>query len=296
MTVTDFTYLLQNPQIVTSVQTDELETIITEFPYFQSARAVYLKGLKNRESFKYNQELKTTAAYTTDRSVLFDYITSEVFAQNDISRHIKQSTEHLKDVYVNEPEDISVERSITIDHALKKQVQDTKGVLDPSLFQPKIEVEKIADFTKKDSIIEVDTVNIEHLPEEQLQIGKPLDFEKNETHSFAEWLKITAFKPIERDTQQEQKEEQSTTKNTNSTKAKKFELIDKFLTSNSKIDPTKSASSSKNLAKKQMIQPEALMTETLARIYLEQKNFEKAIQSYRNIRKKVVSLQTKLKQ
>ena len=35
------------------------------------------KGLKNKESFKYNQELKTTAAYTTDRSILFDFITSE---------------------------------------------------------------------------------------------------------------------------------------------------------------------------------------------------------------------------
>jgi len=157
MTVTNFTYLLQNPQVVTASQTRELETIISEFPYFQSARAVYLKGLKNKESFKYNQELKTTAAYTTDRSVLFDYITSDVFAQNDISRHIKQSSEHLKDVYVNEPEDISIDASITIDDALKKHVQDTKGVLDPALFQPKVEVEKIADFTENDTLIKVDT-------------------------------------------------------------------------------------------------------------------------------------------
>ena len=36
-----------------------------------------------------------------------------------------------------------------------------------------------------------------------------------------------------------------------------------------------------NLAEAQMIQPEALMTETLARIYVEQKNYKKAIQSYK---------------
>ncbi len=30
-----------------------------------------------------------------------------------------------------------------------------------------------------------------------------------------------------------------------------------------------------------MIQPESLMTETLARIYVEQKNYKKAIQSYK---------------
>mgnify|MGYP002631796987 FL=1 len=41
------------------------------------------------------------------------------------------------------------------------------------------------------------------------------------------------------------------------------------------------SSSKVNLAEAQMIQPEALMTETLARIYVEQKNYKKAIQSYK---------------
>ena len=49
------------------------------YPYFQSARVLQLKVLKNQESFKYNNELKTTAAYTSDRTVLFDFITSQCF-------------------------------------------------------------------------------------------------------------------------------------------------------------------------------------------------------------------------
>ena len=77
-----------------------------EFPYFQSARAIYLKGLKDLGSFKYNQELKTTAAYTTDRSVLFDFITSEVFLQNDISTHIKQNFDQIKQLKLTEFQDI----------------------------------------------------------------------------------------------------------------------------------------------------------------------------------------------
>ena len=36
-----------------------------------------------------------------------------------------------------------------------------------------------------------------------------------------------------------------------------------------------------NLANTNNIQPESLMTETLARIYLEQKQYEKAIQAYK---------------
>lgn len=67
MTNSDFTYILQNPQDITHEQTEAVKSIIDEFPYFQSARAIYLKGLKNQSSFKYNQELKTTAAYTTDK-------------------------------------------------------------------------------------------------------------------------------------------------------------------------------------------------------------------------------------
>src|SRR5690606_32300434 len=121
MNQTDFTYLLQHPQHITHQQTEAVKSIIDGFPYFQSARALYLKGLKSQGSFKYNQELKTTAAFTTDRSILFDFITSEVFIQNESSQVIKQNTAHLKDIEVD-VEDISLNRSVTIDDRLKQQI------------------------------------------------------------------------------------------------------------------------------------------------------------------------------
>lgn len=79
MTVSDYTYLLNRPDAVNDRQTQELEKIVNEFPYFQSARALRLKGLYNQNSFQYNYALKVTAAHTTDRSVLFDFITSDTF-------------------------------------------------------------------------------------------------------------------------------------------------------------------------------------------------------------------------
>ena len=57
----------------------QLENIIKNIPYFQAAHFLYLKGLKTQQSFKYNNALKKTAAYTTDRNVLFDFITSNAF-------------------------------------------------------------------------------------------------------------------------------------------------------------------------------------------------------------------------
>ncbi|VAV83213.1 FIG00648993: hypothetical protein [hydrothermal vent metagenome] len=270
MNTTDFTYILQHPQSITATQISDVKSIINEFPYFQSARAIYLKGLKNKESFKYNQELKTTAAYTTDRSILFDFITSKEFLQNEISQHIKHNTEHLKAIEVSDIEDISVNKSVIIDDALRQQIKDTEPILDPALFEAKVEA-----ITPED-VIDIDVSNIQKTPEETLEIGKPLTFNKNEVHSFSEWLKITSFKLIIRE--DEETKVESSPKND---QEKKFELIDKFIASKAKIQPIKKDVPTYNIAKAQMIQPEALMTETLARIYVEQKNYSKAIQSYK---------------
>lgn len=79
MNVTDYTYIMNKPDAITEKQAEALGSVLNEFPYFQSARALRLKGLYNQNSFKYNYALKVTAAHTTDRSVLFDFITSETF-------------------------------------------------------------------------------------------------------------------------------------------------------------------------------------------------------------------------
>jgi len=267
----EFTYILQHPETLKKEQTESLKNVLDEFPYFQSARAVYLKGLKNQDSYKYNQELKTTAAYTTDRSILFDFITSESFLQNEISQSIKQNLQNLKDIEVD-VEDISVEKSIQVDNDLRSQIRETVNVLDPELFQRKIETNE---FLQDESI--QNPIKDEPI-KEILNIGKPLEFDRNETHSFHEWLKLTQFKPIDRSSESNEKQEISKEEET---RLKKFELIDKFISNKPKISPDKETSSSTNLAKERMIQPESLMTETLARIYVEQKNYDKAIQSYK---------------
>ena len=297
MEIVDFTYILQNPQEMTIDRTSQLEEIISKYPYFQPAHALYLKGLKNQESSKYNDELKVTAAYTTDRSILFDFITSEIFNQNEVSQMIKQNSESLKNIVVNEIHDISVNKSVAIDDALKQYIKDTEGVLDPYLFERKVDPEEVTRFiadidgSTKLPFLDVDVDNIESIPEVPtievkipkpeitLNLGKPLEFDKTETHSFSEWLKITSFKPIVRD-EKETKKTSETTEKSSETITKKFELIDKFLESNPKIVPSREPSSFQ-LVQNDDLRHEGYMTETLARIYVEQKNYGKAIQSYK---------------
>lgn len=274
-----FLYLLQHPQHITAEETNAINSIIIEYPYFQPARALFLKGLKNKDSLKYNQELKLTAAYTTDRSILFDYITSEVFKQNEISQRIKQNFECLKDISVIDIDDISVNKSVQIDEALKEQLKSADRVLDPDLFEKRRTVGSIANFTIQSEVLleQITDPKESTTLEELLQIGKPLEFGRSETHSFSEWLKITSFKPIVRNPEEKRAEDSA---EISTSIDKKFDLINKFLKTNPKIIPNKEAPNHP-ISKAQNVQMDGLMTETLARIYLEQKNYDKAIQSYK---------------
>ena len=279
MQLQDLTYLLQHPEAITSSQTEALAKKIKQYPYFQPLHALYLRGLKQKDSYKYNNTLKVTAAHTTDRSVLFDYITSETFNQNEISQQIKQTTEYIKSISVKEVDDSSVNKSVTIDDALKEHIKATEGVLDPQLFKAREKPERIIEEEVpkiEDSIISVDVKNIK--PDDKLNIGKPLEFDKTESHSFAEWLKITSFKPIVRSYEEQQPQIEIKDK---SPIQNKLDIIDKFISDNPKIKPVAHYQPKPKLINNDKDISDSLMTETLARIYLEQKNYNKAIQSYK---------------
>ena len=248
-----------------------LDLIIKKYPYFQSARALQLKGLKNQESFLYNDALKLTAAHTTDRDILFEYITSEKFIQNEISQIILQHDASVGEIKVV-AEDVSEQISLEIDRQLKAEMQKAEDILNPELFQRKV--------ASVSNLVPEKEENIEEI----LQPNKPLEFTKNDTHSFSEWLKLTKAKPIERSEETSKEESERSIKEDE--KERKFELIDKFIQENPKIIPSEIENKSQkeeknNLAKPYTQATDSLMTETLAKVYLQQKNYKKAIQAYK---------------
>jgi len=263
MDVKEITYLLEHPGEITSEQTREIETLLAKAPYFQALRAIRLKGLKEHQEFSYNAALKKTAAYTTDRSILFDFITSPEFNQNQIAKQIREQDEKLKQITVYEAEEVHGKRSLDINEAIKMKQSESERVMDPALFEKPVpsEVEEgKLDDSKKSS-------------EEELEVGKALEFDEKESHSFSEWLKLTKAEPIER-------EEEGENLEPDGNRLRKFELIEEFISKNPKIKPGKSANKA-NLAEHSTTAPESLMTETLAKVYLEQKNYKKAIQAYK---------------
>jgi len=183
---------IQNPQQMSSEDVAKIDSLLQEFPYYQTAQLLITKGLLNTDSIRYNRQLKKAAAYALDRKKLFKLITSHKAEQPIIAN-------------------------------LSEKIEDT------------------------------------------LTIGKPLPFDKEEEHSFSEWLALSKVKKINR------------TPKTNTK-----QLINNFIDKKISISKPKKTTFFKpvDVAKESLIENESLVTPTLAKVYLQQGYYDKAISAY----------------
>lgn len=77
MNKNQFISYVENPDKLSVGDTTLLGELLINFPYFQTAHLLYAKGLHNQNSVHYNNQLKITAAYASDRRVLHKLITSK---------------------------------------------------------------------------------------------------------------------------------------------------------------------------------------------------------------------------
>ena len=255
MTATDLSLILKQPNHISLSQVYELENIIHEYPYFQVVKAIYLKVLYAQESYRYNKELKVTAAHIGNRTLLFDFITSTAFKEKSVL-----DKQQMPKAYADEAIPSEFTTYVTEDAFEKKEFY-------PVPPDPKKEPQS-------------------QQPEELLHMGKPIDFQPTDKQSFATWLQVTRYKPIDRRTSQTPTIElpfvEKNIFEEGDQRAKKFDLIDKFLQANPKIEVNKDyddTSSAIEIVEKTDIGRQ-FMTETLAKVYLEQGKYLEAIQAY----------------
>ena len=225
MNLIEFNSIISSPGQIKKTHVGELHQIIESYPYFQLAHFLHLSGLKKYNSFKYNDHLKKTAAYTTDRSVLFDYITI-----NDLDIHPAPKQE------------------------LKMPAPET-GEAETDMY----DAEDVS-------------------PEATLNIGAPLQFKKDESYSFREWLQLSEVSPIDREEDLAEKSIRDKV-DTRSKTSSQMDLIDRFIAKNPKISPSLSDTYS-DATLDSVTENDNLMTETLAHVYVEQKKYKKAITAF----------------
>ena len=74
MNKNNFIKILQEPKNLSEKEVSFLDEINREFPYFQTSKVIFLKSLSENEDIKFKKFLRSTAAYTRDRSVLFEFV------------------------------------------------------------------------------------------------------------------------------------------------------------------------------------------------------------------------------
>ncbi|TRX38808.1 hypothetical protein FNW52_01825 [Flavobacterium sp. ZT3R18] len=290
MNVSSYNHLINKPEEINEAQTLALEKVLDEFPYFQSARALRLKGLYNQNSYKYNFALKIAAAHTTDRTALFDFITSESFIAIQKKIYEKKIKELLditvvdSQIVQNEEPTEAVIITNTLEQSILTSIKGSSQVPAEESTIKAIEELEIEE-PKQPNLIPIKEEPTKPLKEdpktatEKLEIGKPLDFSKSETHSFQQWLQISRVEPIIRENT---KEDNPIEKDPilDEEKKKKTKLIDKFIETSPKISPLKPGVVFTPNLELNKEDNSYLMTETLAKVYLEQKKYQKAIQAY----------------
>ena len=185
----NFIKILQQPEKLSKKELLFLQEISDEFPYFQPSRAIYLKSLAENEDIKFKKHLKSTAIYSRDRKILFDFI-KNIQNQND-------------KVFFNKNEITSA--------LVENKISDSKEI--------------------------------------------------SEQNSFVDWLKLSNLKPIDR--------------------SKEDETVDEFISKKPKIRIEANETQNGDDKNDDLENQSGFMTETLAKLYLNQKNYEKAIQSYK---------------
>ena len=279
-----FLSFVDYPDKMTGNDSVLLEEVIKSFPYFQTAHLLYAKSLHNQNSINYNQQLKITAAYATDRKVLHQLITKnaeakiEFYAIPDSEIESKKTEEagthtaaEIKEqttpVVVVEPGSIeSTAETATTEHAFEKP----------------IELEQ--EFINSDFVL--------NLPSELEFEGKvelPVSTIDEESFSFTEWLThLNSDNGIhEKKTEITSETRKETAESNEGGQLNQFELIEKFIREEPKISrPKAEFYSPVNKAKQSVADDITFVSETLAKIYVLQGNYPKAIQAYENLRLK----------
>lgn len=122
---------MENPDKLSGDDGLQLSALTRDFPYFQTAYLLYSKSLHNENSIHYNNQLRITAAYATDRKVLHRLITKKAEPELEKILDIMQPavTETQAEPEVSQMQQSKTEK--TAAHVLSSQTAEKDKPADP---------------------------------------------------------------------------------------------------------------------------------------------------------------------
>lgn len=253
----NFISYLSNPSSLHSISTIDINNLIEQFPYCQTAQILNAIHLNITENITYDDQLKKAAIYSSDRKKLFNLINSSILTPDD--NQIK--TKEVEQIEEIEEKGI-IDKTTTKDETFNPE----KNSLDT------LEKEFISAAVSSSYLLDSDQI-IENLPSEEIQEKietKEDSFDESQKHSFNDWLKHLKGEKFDHSTENKKKID--------------LDIIDKFIQEDPQIKPKKSEFYSPvNMARLSVVDDSDMVSETLALIYVDQGNFSKAINTYEKL-------------
>ena len=302
-----FNQLIKEPSKVNPKYKDELKQLLETFPYAANIRLLYLSSLLNGEDVLFEEELKKTAAYISDRRILKKLIdrvdTKDYYFIQDPKAESKKPDKKLTLSKQSVGPDENKIPVAPKEQSIKKIKENEKE--DSTTFKIPNKVETIEENTEKEKKplpTQIPTGQVDEL--NKLIIASAIDASLSlEIEDASNKLKLDEEKKIKENTLlktttadgpktflewingtkiEEQKVYQKKAERIEFRKKAEI-LIDQFIENQPKIKPKVAFYSPENMAQKSIEDSKEIVTETLAKVYAAQGNTEKAKSIYKQL-------------
>jgi len=265
----------------------EVYELVDLFPYFQSAHMLLLKGLMDNDDVKFEKQLKSSALHIADREVLYYLLKNETSAIYD---KVKPEPEPVSLSEISPETQQTVIESAKNSELLISDIEmDGEKPKDENPYQDKALSPVHSVLMPANSIIE-DSEGVILLIDENGQAEEDNIFYMDPGFSISENSDLLELDTEDADSEQvidekwSEKEIEEDDKKVYK-KQLQAELIDKFIITNPRIEPVrdKTIQPVEDLSKTHTEEKEGFVTETLARIYINQGYYSKAIEIYEKL-------------
>lgn len=289
-----FIEVLKNPSLLDEKTLEPIKEVLEEYPFFQAGRMLWIKNLHQLDHIRYNNELKLAAAHISDRVRLFELIQtkiSETYTHEPLIEQKKPVVEPKKEVESSTSSTIDKKTADDFENANYFQVDDvyitpygTEYDYSHREFNtPENQIEKSKRSDDNDDGMILPTGD---LLEYELTTKNPYQLPSsyisgtdNELHSFSDWLNVL---------KQDHYKQPDNKSDTKKPVRRKKDLIDSFLEQRAEkrikiTPPLDETVENVDISLKSVQEHDDLMTETLANIFIQQKQFSKAIDVFRRL-------------
>ena len=291
MQAKEFINYIKNPNSLEKESVKELQKLVNDFPYFQSAHLLLSLASKKWDASVYQKSLKKTAIVVTNRSHLFNLI-----QQFEISNTVIEDFDHQKLVVEEVLEPIDSTKELNILKATELLIENSDSEISETEFQQKTKPnaeEVLENEIAKQVVGALVEKQMLNLSDTQLVFNQ-----NKEPENFTDWLRL-----IQKSNKQLSAEnilDINTDNNTDiktrlekgkiitqesalNKKLKNLALIDKIIEKSPgqiKIKDDQKFYSPEQNAKESLLENEHLVSETLAKIYALQGSVNKAVRAY----------------